>query len=115
MDNVWSIMELLFAGAGLYAIYAYYLLKTKGEITTSILMSKDVDIRKCKDIEGYKAFVAPKILIFGIAALLYGILGLVNSYVSPIPGALYASAMVLFFAVLVWFAFQTRKGVQMFW
>ncbi len=49
MDNVWSIMDLLFAGAGLYAIYAYYLLKTKGEITTSILMSKDVDIRKCKD------------------------------------------------------------------
>ena len=74
MDNVWSIMDLLFAGAGLYAIYAYYLLKTKGEITTSILMSKDVDIRKCKDIEGYKRFVAPKILIFGIAALLYGIL-----------------------------------------
>ena len=31
MDNVWSIMDLLFAGAGLYAIYAYYLLKTKGE------------------------------------------------------------------------------------
>ena len=76
MDNVWSIMDLLFAGAGLYAIYAYYLLKTKGEITTSILMSKDVDIRKCKDIEGYKAFVAPKILIFGIAALLYGILSM---------------------------------------
>ena len=71
MDNVWIIMDLLFAGAGLYAIYAYYLLKTKGEITTSILMSKDVDIRKCKDIEGYKAFVAPKLLIFGIAALLY--------------------------------------------
>ena len=115
MDNVWSIMDLLFAGAGLYAIYAYYLLKTKGEITTSILMSKDVDIRKCKDIEGYKRFVAPKSLIFGIAALLYGIVGLVNSYVSPIPGAVYAAVMVLFFAILVWFAFQTRKGVQMFW
>ena len=108
-------MDLLFAGAGLYALYAYYLLKTKGEITTSILMSKDVDIRKCKDIEGYKVFVAPKILIFGAAALLYGILGLVNSYVSPVPGVLYTAAMVLFFVILIWFAFQTKKGVQMFW
>ena len=115
MDNVWSIMDLLFAGAGLYALYAYYLLKTKGEITTSILMSKDVDIRKCKDIEGYKVFVAPKILIFGAAALLYGILGLVNSYVSPVPGVLYTAAMVLFFVMLIWLAFQTKKGVQMFW
>ena len=108
-------MDLLFAGAGLYALYAYYLLKTKGEITTSILMSKDVDIRKCKDIEGYKVFVSPKILIFGAAALLYGILGLVNSYVSPVPGVLYTAAMVLFFVILIWFAFQTKKGVQMFW
>ena len=115
MSKVWSIMDLLFAGAGLYALYAYYLLKTKGEITTSILMSKDVDIRKCKDIEGYKVFVAPKILIFGAAALLYGILGLVNSYVSPVPGVLYTAAMVLFFVILIWFAFQTKKGVQMFW
>ena len=115
MDNVWSIMDLLFAGAGLYALYAYYLLKARGEITTSILMSKDVDIRKCKDIDGYKRFVAPKILIFGTAALLYGILGLVNSYVSPVPGALYAAAMVVFFVILVWFALQTKKGIQMFW
>ena len=31
------------------------MMKTKGEIKTSILMSKDVNIKKCKDLEGYKA------------------------------------------------------------
>lgn len=115
MDNIWSFMDLIFAGAGLYALYAYYQMKTRGEITTSILMSKDVDVRKCKDIEGYMRFVLPKILVFGIAAFLYGVLGLVNTYVYAVPAAVYMAGMIVFFAILVWYAFQTRKGVQMFW
>lgn len=115
MDSVWSIMDIIFTGAGIYALYAYVLLKTKGEITTSILMNKDVDIRKCKDIEGYKRFVAPKMLIFGIAAVLYGVLGLVNTYVSPVPQTFYFGAMGVFFVILIWFAFQTKKGVELFW
>lgn len=115
MNNVWSIMDVIFAGAGVYAFYAYVLLKTKNEFTTSILLGKDIDIRKCKDVEGYKRFVLPKILIFGVSAFLYGGLGLVNTYIFPIPGALYAAAMVLFFVVLIWYGFQTKKGVQMFW
>lgn len=115
MDNIWSIMDFLFAGAGIYALYAYFLLKTKGEITTSILMNKDVDIRKCKDIEGYKRFVMPKILIFGIACLIYGAVGLFNSYVSPVPLPVYLGAMGVFFIILIWYAFQTKKGVQLYW
>jgi hypothetical protein len=115
MNNVFSIMDLIFAGAGIYALYAYVQLKTKNEFTTSLLMSKDVEIRKCKDIEGYKAFILPKILIFGIAALLYGGVGLINTYVLPLPGMVYTAAMILFFAVLIWYAYQTKKGVQMFW
>ena len=115
MDSIWSIMDLLFAGAGLYALYAFVLLKTKGEFTTSILMNKEVDIRKCKDIEGYKRFVLPKILIFGISALIYGCIGLINTYVMALPQTFYLICMGVFFVILIWYAFQTRKGVQLFW
>ena len=101
MDNsIWSVLDIIFVGAGIYVLYAWVMMKTKGEIITSILMSKDVELRKCKDLEGYKAYIAPRMLVFGIAAILYGAAGLV---------------MALFLAVLIWYAIATRKGVQKFW
>lgn len=116
MDNsIWSVLDVIFVGAGIYVLYAWVMMKTKGEIITSILMSKDVELRKCKDLEGYKAYIAPRMLVFGIAAILYGAAGLVNTYVTPLPGAVYGAVMVLFLAVLIWYALATRKGVQKFW
>ena len=115
MDNIWSMMDIIFAGAGAYMLYAWILMKKTGEIKTSLLLSKEVDIRKCKDLEGYKNFMAPKMLVFGITALVYGGYGLVNSYVFSMPMPVYWAVMAGFFAVLVWFSGQSRKSVEMFW
>ena len=115
MDNIWSMMDIIFAGAGAYMLYAWILMKKTGEIKTSLLLSKEVDIRKCKDLEGYKNFMAPKMLVFGITALVYGGYGLVNSYVFSMPMPVYWAVMAGFFAVLVWFSVQSRKSVGMFW
>ena len=115
MDNIWSMMDIIFAGAGAYMLYAWILMKKTGEIKTSLLLSKEVDIRKCKDLEGYKNFMAPKMLVFGITALVYGAYGLVNSYVFSMPMPVYWAVMAGFFAVLVWFSVQSRKSVEMFW
>lgn len=115
MDNIWSMMDIIFAGSGAYMLYAWILMKKTGEIKTSLLLSKEVDIRKCKDLEGYKNFMAPKMLVFGITALVYGGYGLVNSYVFSMPMPVYWAVMAGFFAVLVWFSVQSRKSVEMFW
>ena len=115
MGNIWSMMDIIFAGAGAYMLYAWILMKKTGEIKTSLLLSKEVDIRKCKDLEGYKNFMAPKMLVFGITALVYGGYGLVNSYVFSMPMPVYWAVMAGFFAVLVWFSVQSRKSVEMFW
>ncbi len=115
MDNIWSMMDIIFAGAGAYMLYAWILMKKTGEIKTSLLLSKEVDIRKCKDLEGYKNFMAPKMLVFGITALVYGGYGLVNSYVFSMPMPVYWAVMAGFFAVLVWFSVQSRKSVELFW
>ena len=115
MDNIWSMMDIIFAGAGAYMLYAWILMKKTGEIKTSLLLSKEVDIRKCKDLEGYKNFMAPKMLVFVITALVYGGYGLVNSYVFSMPMPVYWAVMAGFFAVLVWFSVQSRKSVEMFW
>lgn len=115
MDSIWSLMDIIFVGAGLYMFYTLYLMKKTGEIKTSMLLNKEVDIRKCKDLEGYKKFMEPKMLIFGIASVIYGGYGLINSYVMPLPVVSYWIIMALFLAVLVWFALQSKKSVEMFW
>lgn len=107
-------MDLIFVGAGLYIFYSCYLMKTTGEIKKELLMNKEVNLKKCRDLEGYKVFILPKLLIFGIACFLDGIAGLVNTYVQPL-GTVYYVVSAVFFAVLVWYVMQSRKGLKMFW
>lgn len=115
MDNIWSFLDVIFVGAGAYMLYAWFLLTQKGEIKQEVLMSKDVDLKKCKDLEGYKAYIAPKMIVFGVCAVLYGGMGMVNTYVTPLPGMVYNVVMFLFLLVLIWFALMARKGTEKFW
>lgn len=116
MDNsIWSILDIIFIGAGFYVLYAMFVMNKTGEIKTSVLLSKDTDIRKCKDIEGYKKYVSPKMIAFGIGSILYGAAGLVNTYVYTLPTLIYMAVMIVFFAVLIWYALATRKAAQIFW
>ena len=96
-------------------LYAWFLMKKKGEIKQEVLMGKDIDLKKCKDLEGYKAFIGPKMLVFGVGAVVYGGMGLVNSYVTPLPSMLYNVMMFVFLLVLIWFALMARKGTEKFW
>ena len=45
-------LDIIFVGAGVYMLYAWFLLTTKGEIKQEVLMSKDINLKKCKDLEG---------------------------------------------------------------
>ena len=115
MDNIWSFLDIIFVGAGVYMLYAWFLMKKKGEIKQEVLMSKDIELKKCKDLEGYKAYIAPKMVVFGVSAVIYGGMGLVNSYVTPLPSMLYNVMMFVFLLVLIWFALMERKGTEKFW
>ena len=115
MDNIWSLLDIIFVGAGVYMLYAWFLLTTKGEIKQEVLMSKDINLKKCKDLEGYKAYIAPKMIVFAVGALIYGGAGLVNSYVTPLPSIVHNVLMVVFLIDLVWFALMSRKGTEKFW
>lgn len=115
MDNIWTLMDIIFVGAGGYMLYAWFLMTKKGEIKKEVLMNKEVNLKKCKDLEGYKSFMAPKMLVFAIGSLLYGAAGLINSYVTPVPSIAYNVLMVAFLVVLLWYAFTTKKATERFW
>ena len=53
MNGMEGIFGIIGIGAGLYSLYAWFQLKFKGIINTSILVPKDTNIKKCKDKEAY--------------------------------------------------------------
>ena len=116
MDNIWSMMDIIFAGAGAYMLYAWILMKKTGEIKNFLAAKQRggyPQVQRSGRVQ--ELYGAPKMLVFGITALVYGGYGLVNSYVFSMPMPVYWAVMAGFFAVLVWFSVQSRKSVELFW
>lgn len=114
MDNMFILMDVLVIGCGVYVIYAYYLLKTKGELKEKLLLSDDIKFNKCKDKPGYINYMSPRLLIFGIVCILCGAIGVLNDY-TQFMGMGYVAVMVTFLAIVIWFAIIVKKSVKMFW
>ena len=81
MNGMEGIFGIIGIGAGLYSLYAWFQLKFKGIINTSILVPKDTNIKKCKDKEAFRAAAGPKLLVLAVVLILYGAEDLYNTYV----------------------------------
>lgn len=112
--NMFMFMDILVAGCGAYVLYAFYLMKFKGEVKENLLLSQDIKWAKCKDKDGYIAYIAPKLLIMGICTLISGLLGLLNDYTNLF-GMGYLIITSIFLAVVIWFAVVIKKAVKKFW
>lgn len=114
-NSMFALMDIIVLGCGAYILYAYYLLMAKNEIKQGVLVPQKTDVKKCRDMEGYKKFIGPKLLLFGISACISGGLGLYQDYVAPVNTYLYFGLFVLFFAVMIWFLVSTKKAEKLFW
>ena len=114
MNDTFIWIDVLVAGCGLYIIYAYYLMKVKGIVKESLMLSKDVKFEKCKDKQGYIDFVAPKLLILGICVTLCGGIGVLNDY-TQVLGHGYLLVMAVFLGTVIWFSTTIKKAVNRFW
>ena len=110
---MFAIMDFIMVGAGCYLLFAWYLLQFKNEIREGVLVQPGM-AKKCKDLEGYKRYIAPKLLIFAFCAVASGALGLYSDYVRPVNSILYLSLTGVFFLVLVLFVWFTKKAQEMF-
>ena len=81
MNDAWSIMDIVILVCGVYALYAAYVLKTKGKIIKTFLVFKETDVNTCKDLGAYAASMAPKLSTLAGVMILYGCL----LYTSPSP------------------------------
>ncbi len=108
-NSVMGLMDFVLVGAGLYMLYGYYLLMAKDEIKEGILISRMSDAKKCKDIKGFKKEMGPKVLIFALAAIASGAIGLIQDYVTKLPTQVYLVCYFAFFAAIVWFAMAAKR------
>lgn len=113
MNSFYSVIDIIVLGCGLYCLYSAYKMKTKGDISSTILFSNTADAVKCKDKAGYIAYIFPKMALFGAVTTIYGITGLVNSYVMNL-GLGQLIVMAVFFVVLIWFAVETKRAYRKF-
>ncbi len=106
--NLDGLFGLLVLGCGLYCLYGYYQLKFKCEINSTILLSKDVDVRKCKDFRAYCKEAEKPLLLLGTATTLEGVVDLYHTFGGG-SDILYLIVLGIFFAALILYALTIRK------
>lgn len=108
------IFDFLMMGSGVYLIYTAVVMKTKGEIIQGVMVSKDVDVEKMQDKEGFIRYMFGKALFTGVLTVAVGAVNLANSYVQ---GPAWVSMVVVagYFAALMAFAVFTVKAGKKFY
>lgn len=111
---MFSFLDLIILISGIYVLYAFYLLKFKGEIKESLLLPKGLSAKNCKDKAAYIAEVSPKLLLFGIAITICGALGIAEDQWQFL-GNYYLIVMAVFLAIIVWFGIVISKAAKKYW
>lgn len=114
MDSIIVIVDLFITGFGVYLMYSAYKLGSKGEIASSVFLSKDLQFKKCRDLEGYKQYMVNKTMISGgIMTVLGGL-----TVYDDLTGGLGRIGLFIFIPImadLVWFGIFSRKGQNQFY
>ena len=114
MDSMFSLMDLIILGSGAYVLYCYYLLKFKGEIKEGLLLPKGTNVKKCTDKAAYTKEVENKILLYGVAVLICGGFGVLETQTGLL-GKWYLVVIAVFLAVTFWFAMVVKKSGEKYW
>ncbi len=109
MNSMGSFFGIVGIGAGIYCIYGYLLMVRRRQIPKGIMLPKDEDPKKCRDVEAYIKMTSTQLLLVGLLLIAYGGMELVNTYVVSITMPIFA-VIVLVMAALVWFAIRTKKA-----
>ncbi len=69
-------LELISIGAGMYVLYAAFLLKGKGVLTKGIFVSSKVNPDRIRDREGFISAMFPIAVLMGLALIASGAIGM---------------------------------------
>ena len=111
MDFLFILIDIVIAGFGVYAFYCGIILKTKNIVTKSILVSKDMEFKKCRDIEGYKNYMVKRILIDSAIIVLFGALTVINDFLE-FSDFMHKINFIPMLGAIIWFMIFSKRGQQ---
>lgn len=112
MDTV-NVFDFLIIISGIYLIYSAVVMKMTGKISGGTIVSKDVDVNKIRDKEGFIKYMFGKALFMGILTCALGLIGILTTKLN---GPAYLSFIGLggFLIVLILFARASNKARKLF-
>ena len=117
MEGLMGLMTLIILGSGLYCLWAWYQMKTTGEINETLLLGKQFQAFQCKNKEEFVAKSLPAVLTLGIFTTLYGVFSLVHTMWlrgEPILAWVDAILMIVVLVNLIRFGYATSKLRKMY-
>lgn len=116
MGSMFSLVDMVVVACGVYVIFLCLEMKLTGKLKQNMLMPKGLDVKRCRDVEGYIRTIVMKQLLLGVFAIGCGILGLLQDFgVGPVNSAVYLSSILAFAVYAVWYSFYMKKVVRKFW
>ncbi len=79
-----NLFDILVIGAGLYMAYCSVMMKIKGQINSSVVLSRNVDENSLKDKEGFIGYIWWKLLAVGLLCAASGVFNLVYTSVAEV-------------------------------
>lgn len=109
MMIVFDVIMLILGG---YIVMA--VIKMKKEKSVPSLFVASEEMIRCKNAEGFAAYLYPRGLVFGLVSILFGVEGICNDLIFSLGQVVNVIMILLFIAVWVWFSAQLRKGKERF-
>lgn len=96
---------------GVYTVYSSIKMKRTQELSNFFTGGNMEPIR---DVRGYINYIYGRTIVLGSVAILFGVVGFINDYVTPLRYVMQAM-MVLFLTVVVWFTININRAKRRFW
>lgn len=108
MNDFNVFLDFCIFASGIYLLYAAFSMKKKGEIP-SLLLSKDINLKKTADKAGFIRNVFVQTIVIGILGLGAGAVGLYNDFHTNL-GKLPFAVMMLYVAGLMGYGYLMMKA-----
>lgn len=103
------ILDVVIAACGLYLAANAIMTKKNMTLKNGMMVSKNIDLSRAKDIPGFINFMFPITLVVGIAVFICGIIGLISDMYHWMT-EIQLGMTIVFFIIIVLYGFITTRA-----
>lgn len=110
------LILVLLIGVGAYALYSVAKVKKAGElIDNKLLYPGNCDPKDCLDPAAFLDFIVPRLMVFGAACLVMGLVTALTTYVIAVPPWLDLVKPVFAIAAFIYYMVAQHRAAKIFW